>query len=299
MSNRTILNWSPRFAASAYKIYRSVGPIDTSLLPSPIATLPGTSTEFVDVGVLEKKRYYYVLECVNKETPSKSVFSKVQILTSGEASEIVGFTGPPAIRSQTTSDNASSTIIPIDAVVGDVLFIQWAAGGSGPVLDETNTPPGWTLHAYQRYDRARSGIYYKACELGDAGSVIDFNGGGSAVTVALSISNADISDLFDVLPQGSGVSSNRSSHTLTPVNASSNALILGHVCGGWGGAFTYTPPTGATEVADFRSVNSSSSGCVIGSAQRIDASPITAPMDFVCSASLHYSGFSYSIKNHY
>lgn len=140
MPSTNTLRWSPRFEAAAYRVYRSIFPIDTGSLPEPIATLGPQAISYVDIGPLaDGTTYYYAIAADNNESPSATVYSFAQITTGGDVVEPTGSTFWRLVIEESNGSSGSAANISrlqfYDASGAEIPTIggsATASAGSGP-----------------------------------------------------------------------------------------------------------------------------------------------------------------------
>lgn len=213
-----------------------------------------------------------------------------------------GLAQRPSVRATATS-NTSIANMPA-AQVGDTMFVYLACNGdvAGEPTD-TETPAGWTRAAERLFPRAIGAVFHKPYEAGDPATV-DFTppsaGSVENSCVTIAIAMQDVADPTDPIAGTvieTGSSGNTTNHNLGAIDVETRGEgLLAFATGGWGGSFTYTPPTGFTELADLRSVASNSSGCVATAAFLENAPSGITDEAFTNTTGLHYVGMIMRVR---
>lgn len=185
------LKWTPRFAASEFRIYRSLNQIDRTSLPTPLATLGPDAREYVDMTVSEGLVYRYLLATVNSGAPEGLAFSEVVIQTTGEAVVILP---PPTYGSAGTySISSSATTLsvnyPADIEAGQLILMAVMHRSTLTI------PAGWTSEvisdAFSPFGNGqRTQIISKVASGAESGSI----------NITQSSANRFIAQMFSINP---------------------------------------------------------------------------------------------------
>jgi hypothetical protein len=220
----------------------------------------------------------------------------VQSMPYPNAALVVGdvtYEGLQATRSETTVTSFSINR-PATVDEGDFLLAMLGCGADNLVA----APAGWDMVCRTSYGRASLGIFRKFVGPSEPSSYTFNYAVSRRVNAAIfrfkgvdplrPINHADVS----------GLSANTTVHTVPARRAiEAKAYAFDCVTGGWGG-FSYTPPSGVTEILDTANTTTGDLGALIGAgfSGEIGSVGTLASRNWTCSTGLHYASAAISLN---
>jgi hypothetical protein len=127
------LTWTNRVLADELRVYRDTVTMDPESLPSPLATLPGSATEYLDETVVVGAAYFYRVAAVKLgESPDLvAVSQEISLSGSGDPSPS-GSSGSSSSPSSPSPPSSSRLLIGSQDELDDPSFVL--IGDTGSIL---------------------------------------------------------------------------------------------------------------------------------------------------------------------